>query len=250
MHAPLGFTAMKTGSRIAGALALLCAVLVAAYFFPLSVWIAGFVKWVASLGALGAVVYALVYVAGTVLLVPGTILTAGGGFLYGPLLGVLLVSPASVAGATFSFLLSRSFAREWTQRRVARYPRFDVLDRAIAKQGFKIVLLMRLEPIFVPFAMLNYALGLSRVRLRDYVLASWLGMLPATTLYVYLGSSALNIAELVQGKAPATGFWHQALFWGGLLAAAILVFVLTRVARQALRQELGPENGDARGKGA
>lgn len=241
---------MKTSFRVAGALLFLCTVLVAACFFPLSAWITGFVTWVSSLGSLGAFVYALVYVAGTVLLFPGTILTAGGGFLYGPLLGVLLVSPASVAGATFSFLLSRSFLREWTQRRVARYPRFEVLDRAIAKHGFKIVLLMRLEPVFVPFAMLNYALGLSRVRLRDYVLASWLGMLPATTLYAYLGSSALNITELVQGKTSAAGFWHQVLFWGGLLAAAALVFVLTRIARQALRQELGAENGDERGEEA
>lgn len=239
---------MKTGIRIAGALAFLCMVLAAAYFFPLSAWISGFVSWVGGLGALGAVVYSLVYIAGTVLLVPGTILTVGGGFLYGPILGVLLVSPASVAGATLSFLLARSFARDWTRRRISRYPRFEILDRAVEKQGFKIVLLMRLQPVFIPFALLNYAIGLTRVRLRDYVIASWIGMLPATTLYVYLGASVRSVSELVHGKPSSAGHWHELLFFGGLGASAVLVFVLTRIARQALRKELGPENGGARGE--
>jgi uncharacterized membrane protein YdjX (TVP38/TMEM64 family) len=115
------------------------------------------------------------------------------------------------------------------------------MDRAIARSGFKIVLLMRLDPVFLPFAVLNYALGLSRVRLRDYVFASWIGMLPATTLYVYLGSSVKNIADLLQGKLPSTGFWPQFLFWGGLVAAGILVYILTRIAHQALRAEMEPE---------
>jgi uncharacterized membrane protein YdjX (TVP38/TMEM64 family) len=228
---------MKTRTRIAVGLLLVAGVLAAAYFFPLATWASGFIAWVRGKGATGALVYGSAYIAGTVLLIPGTLLTAGGGFLYGSLLGVLLVSPASVAGATISFLLARSLARDWTRKRVNRYPQWEAMDRAVERHGFKIVFLLRLEPFVISFVLLNYALGLTRVRLRDYVLASWLGMLPATIFYVYLGSSVKSITELVQGKLPAEGRFHGILLWAGLAAAAVLIFLLTRMAREVLRRE-------------
>ncbi|MGH9711825.1 MAG: TVP38/TMEM64 family protein [Candidatus Acidiferrales bacterium] len=232
---------MKTKAKILLLCLLAVAVIVGAVYFPLNFWLHRFLDWVRSRGALGMTVYGMAYAIGTVLLVPGTLLTAGSGFLYGTVIGTLIVSPASVLGATISFLLARSFARDWVAKKVSKYPKFELIDRAIAKNGFKIVLLMRLDPVFIPFAILNYALGLSRVRLRDYVLASWIGMLPATTLYVYLGSSVKNISDLLQGKLPSARLWPQFLFWGGLVAAAGLVYILTRIARQALQAEMGSE---------
>jgi uncharacterized membrane protein YdjX (TVP38/TMEM64 family) len=180
-------------------------------------------------------------VLGTVLFVPGTALTLGSGLLFGVLWGTLLVSLASVTGATFAFLIARYVGREWTLKRIERYPKFKLIDRAIGESGFKLVLLMRLQPVFLPFAVLNYALGLTRVRLRDYVLASWIGMLPATTLYVYVGSSLKSISDLVQGNVPAADHWHQLLFWGGLVLSAVLVAVFTRIAKRALAASLGSE---------
>ncbi len=123
-----------------------------------------------------------------------------------------------------------------------RYPEFKIMDRAIGENGFKLVLLMRLQPVFLPFAILNYALGLTRVRLRDYVLASWIGMLPATTLYVYVGTSVKSISDLVQGRVPPADHWHQLLFWGGLVLSAVLVAIFARIAKQALQSHLGSEN--------
>jgi len=236
---------MRKRTQFATALLFVLAVLAVAHFFPLTKWVSSFVGWVHRLGILGALVYGLVYAAGTVLLMPGTALTLGSGFLYGPLLGVLLVSPASVLGATISFLLARSFGREWTRKRIGKHPRFEIIDRAIEKHGFKIVFLLRLEPLFA-FVLLNYALGLTRVRLRDYIVASWLGMLPATFLYVYLGSSMKNITDLVSGKLPNLGHWHEVLMWGGLGAVAVLVYVITRIAREAISKELAvpPERGE------
>ena len=231
---------MKTGTRILLLCLLVTAVIIGAAFFPLSLWLHRFLDGVRSRGTVGMIIYATAYAIGTVLLVPGTLLTAGSGFLYGTIVGTLIVSPASVLGATFSFLLARSFARDWVAKKVSKYRKFELIDRAIAKNGFKIVLLMRLDPIFIPFAILNYALGLSRVRLLDYILASWIGMLPATTLYVYLGSSVKNISDLLQGTLPSAGLWPQLLFWGGLVAAGGLVYILTRIARQALLAEMEP----------
>ncbi len=226
--------------RILGATVAGSGLVLALLFLPLRQWVAVFLGWIHGFGPAGAVVYALVYVTGTVLLVPGTALTAGAGLIYGTVIGTLIVSPASVLGATLSFLIARHFARDWVESKLEKYPRFKGIDRAIEKNGFKTILLLRLQPVFIPFALLNYALGLTSVRLRDYVLASWLGMLPASILYVYLGSAVHSISDLVGGKLPASGGWGRALFWLGLIAAAVLVVLLGRIAREALHEELEP----------
>jgi uncharacterized membrane protein YdjX (TVP38/TMEM64 family) len=226
--------------RVAGLLFVIAVLGLAAWFLPLKHWIALFFAWVRGFGMAGDLVYALVYIGGTVLLIPGTVLTAGAGLLYGPIIGVLIVSPASVIGATLSFLIGRHFARRWVEMKLEHYPKSSAIDRAIQKDGFKVVLLLRLEPVFIPFALLNYAFGLTSVRLRDYMLASWLGMLPATILYVYLGSAVHNIGDLLAGRLPKAGVWGQILFWGGLAALVALVFLIGRVARRALHQRLEP----------
>lgn len=227
--------------RVAWLVAAIAALGLAAWVLPLKQWIAFFFEWVRGLGAAGALVYGLVYVGGTVFLIPGTALTAGAGLLYGTLIGVLIVSPASVIGATLAFLIGRHFARGWVESRLASYPKFSAIDRAIQKDGFKVVLLLRLEPVFIPFALLNYAFGLTSVRLRDYVLASWIGMLPATILYVYLGSAVHNIADLLQGRLPEAGIWGQILFWGGLVALVLVVLLVGRLAHKALHEQLEPD---------
>jgi uncharacterized membrane protein YdjX (TVP38/TMEM64 family) len=232
---------MKRRTRIFLGLGLLLAIAAMARFFPLADWVLSFIRWVRSLGLLGVAVYAAVYVIGTVSLVSGTALTLGAGFLYGPVFGTLLVSPASVAGATISFVLARHFARGWVEKRIAKYPRFSAIDRAVGRQGFKMVLLMRLDPIFLPFAVLNYALGLTSVKLRDYVVSSWIGMLPASILYVYVGSLAANAADLLRHGTESAGYWSKILFWAGLAASGILVALLTRIAGRALRRELQEE---------
>jgi uncharacterized membrane protein YdjX (TVP38/TMEM64 family) len=218
-------------------LALGAAAAAISIYLPVVHWLQTIITWVRGLGAPGGLIYGLIYAAGTVLMVPGTLLTAVAGLLYGVLIGVLIVSPASVLGATLAFLLGRYVARDWVARKLQRYPKFMAIDRAIERNGFWVVLLMRLEPVFLPFALLNYALGMTRVRVRDYVLASWIGMLPATILYVYLGSVGGDLARLLQGD-----FRHslltQWLFWLGLAATALLVLVLVRIGRRALREQI------------
>lgn len=207
---------------------------------PFLQWMVNFIQWAKGMGAAGGAIYALFYILGTALFFPGLPLTLGAGFLYGAIIGTLVVSPASVAGATLAFLIARYVARDWVTRRLKKYPQAAAIDRAIEKNGFKAVVLLRLQPV-LPFNILNYALGLTSIRLRDYMLASWIGMFPATVLYVYLGSIMNNISDLLRGR-PNSGMAGRFLLWGGLAAIVVLVWWLGRIAKKALHEEMGPDS--------
>jgi len=207
---------------------------------PFLQWMVDFIHWAKGMGTAGGALYAVVYILGTALFFPGLPLTLGAGFLYGAIIGTLVVSPASVAGASLAFLIARYVARDWVTRRLKKYPQAAAIDRAIEKNGFKAVVLLRLQPV-LPFNILNYALGLTSIRLRDYMLASWIGMFPATVLYVYLGSIMSDISDLLRGR-PNSGMAGRLLLWGGLAAIVILVWWLGRIARKALREEMGPDS--------
>jgi uncharacterized membrane protein YdjX (TVP38/TMEM64 family) len=207
---------------------------------PFLQWMVNFIQWAKGMGAAGGALYALFYILGTALFFPGLPLTLGAGFLYGAIIGTLVVSPASVAGATLAFLIARYAARDWVTRRLKKYPQAAALDRAIEKNGFKAVVLLRLQPV-LPFNILNYALGLTSIRLRDYMLASWIGMFPATVLYVYLGSIMNDISDLLRGR-PNSGMAGRLLLWGGLAAIVVLVWWLGRIAKKALHEEMGPDS--------
>ncbi len=216
-------------------LLLLVAVAVAAFvLLPIRALSVGFLAWVRGLGPWGPALLAVAYVPASLLFVPGSLLTLGAGFLFGVGVGTVAVSAGSVMGACAAFLAGRTLARGWVERKVAGNPRFRALDQAVARNGFRIVLLTRLSPVF-PFNLLNYAYGASPVAFRDYLLASWIGMLPATLLYVYLGSAVKSLADLAAGNVE--GGVGQKVFFGLGLAATVAVTVLvTRIARRALSQ--------------
>lgn len=192
------------------------------------------VEWVRGRGLWGALVIGGGYAIATVLMLPGSLVTLFVGYLYGPIRGFLLVSPASVAGATLAFLLGRGLARGWIEKRMQENTRFQALDAAIADSGFRILVLTRLSPVF-PFVILNYAFGLTRLSLHKYVLGSFLGMLPGTFLYVYLGSTVEDLQQLTQGGAPEAGTAGQVMKWVGLFATVVVTVMITRTARAALR---------------
>ncbi len=215
------------------------ALLTAAATLPIVDWVRWLLTWVEENRAVSWAVFIVVYIVATVFLVPGSLLTLGAGFVFGLPIGFLIVSFASVAGASCAFLVGRFFVRGWVEGKLVNMPRFNALDRAVGEKGWLIVLLTRLSPAF-PFNLLNYALGITQVRFTHYVLASWLGMIPGTVLYVYFGSVALNIAELFSGNLPESdaSVW---LFYGGLTATLVLTVVVTRFATRALNAELSRE---------
>jgi uncharacterized membrane protein YdjX (TVP38/TMEM64 family) len=198
-----------------------------------------FADWVESLGPLGPVVFVIGYALATVAFVPGSLLTLAGGAIFGVVEGTVLVFLGASLGAIAAFLVSRYVARRAIERRLANHPRFGVLDRAIEKEGRKIVFLLRLSPVF-PFVFLNYALGLTRVRLLDYALACF-GMLPGTILYVYYGKVVGDVAALAGGAAAERGTAHYVVLGLGLLATLIVTTVVTRIARRALESSAALE---------
>lgn len=226
---------MKRLVLAAGVVAVLVGL---AWVLPVSEWTLALAGRIRGAGAGGVLVFIAIYVVAEVALVPGSLLTMAAGFAYGPILGLLIASPASVLAATAAFLLGRTALRGWIQRQIAGSARSRALDRAVARNSFKLILLLRLSPV-IPFNVLNYALGLSDATLGRYVLASFVGMLPGTWLYVYLGSLATTAAGLTDVKAGART--HIVLLVAGLAATAAAVFFVTKAARRALADELDGE---------
>jgi uncharacterized membrane protein YdjX (TVP38/TMEM64 family) len=144
--------------------------------------------------------------------------------------GAALVSLASTLAAAIAFLLGRFALRDWIVKKLAHRPAFKAIDEAIGREGWKIVLLLRLSPVF-PFNLLNYALGLTSIRFWPAVLASWIGMLPGTILYVYLGS-------LAQVATKETTVAQKILYGVGLLATLVVTIWITRIAKKALSGKL------------
>jgi uncharacterized membrane protein YdjX (TVP38/TMEM64 family) len=210
------------------ALAVLAVVALACVGRAAAAHFASFAAWVQGLGPAGPLVFIVAYAAAVVAFVPGSLLTLAAGAIFGLVAGTLYVLVAATLGSTLAFLVSRYVARGLVERRLAGNPKLAAIDRAIGAEGRKIVLLLRLSPAF-PFSVLNYALGLTRVRLADYVLAS-VGMLPGTLLYVYSGKLAGDVAALASGAAVAKGAGYYTFLGVGLVATLAVTLVVTRIA--------------------
>ncbi len=202
-------------------------------------WLLSLVAWARQAGPAGAAVYGLGYVLGTLLFVPGSVLTLLAGFLYGLAGGLAVVVPSSLLGALLAFLLGRTVARAPVLRLIQRHRRFRAVDQAISAEAFRVVLLLRLSPVF-PFNLLNYGLGVTGVSLRTYLLGTALGVLPGAVLYVYLGSLLTTATEALAGR-PSAGWAGRLLFAAGLVATAAVVVLVSRAARRALEAKLGEE---------
>ncbi|OIP78868.1 MAG: TVP38/TMEM64 family protein [Oscillatoriales cyanobacterium CG2_30_44_21] len=199
------------------------------------------ITWIKAQGSVGIIAFIIVYNLATVLFIPGSVLTLSGGALYGVFFGSIYVFIAATLGATFAFLIGRYFARGYVSQKIRNNMTFRAINAVIYKEGFKIVLLTRLSPIF-PFNALNYAFGITRVALRDYILGS-IGMIPATVMYVYLGSLAMDINSL--NSASNINPQAQTIQWCismiGLLATALVSVYLSRIAKRSLLQITKPQ---------
>ena len=165
-------------------------------------------QWIEDAGAAGPLLFILIYAAGTVVFLPGSVMTLAGGALFGPVLGALYNLIGATIGATLAFLLARYLASDWVERKTGG--RLKQLKQGVENEGWRFVAFVRLVPLF-PYNLLNYALGLTRLRLTHYIIASFVFMLPGALAYTYLGYA---------GREAIAG--GEDLIQKGLLALALL----------------------------
>ena len=239
-----GLLAYQTWIRWAGAAAILAALFVMASALPVEEAVRAARGWVQSLGAWGPAAFGACYVVGSLVMVPGAPMTVAAGALFRNFwVAFLTVNLGATLTGTIAFLAARHLARGRVQDYVNRHRKFAALDAALEQGGWKILVLLRLSPA-VPFTPVNYALGLTRARLGPYMLATWLGTMPGTVLYVYLG----EIGAKIGGGGPIR--WQQWLYLGfGLAATVVATVYLARLSRQKLAEqtdmETEPEKRDA-----
>ena len=213
------------------------AVLFAAFrYFHVSQLLRRSLDWVAGLGPTGVIAFVAIYILACLFMLPGSVLTLGAGAVFGVARGSVIVSVSATLGATAAFLVGRYLARDRVAKMIEGNERFRAIDEAVGREGWKIVGLTRLSPVF-PFNLLNYAYGITKVSLRDYFLASWIGMIPGGVMYVYLGSLAGSLATLDRpggGRTPA----QWALYGVGLVATVAVTIFVTRIARAALAKKV------------
>lgn len=234
---------LKLAAKVSAIPAILLVLVLIMRALPVKAWFIAALAWTDGLGVWGPLFVGLFYVLACVLFIPGSVLTLGAGFLFKAVLGTITVSLGSTAGACAAFLVGRTVARRWITRKIEGNQKFTAIDQAVGQEGFKIVLLTRLSPVF-PFNLLNYAFGLTQVPFWKYALASWIGMLPGTVMYVYFGTGLRSLADAAAGVE--TG-WAGRVFMGvGLILAVAVAVIVTRVARQALDQAM-QEDRDSHG---
>ena len=212
--------------KIAIGVAFVVAFVVMLRLLPIGTWLTEFQSYVRKAGPIGYVVYALVY-AIVGLFFSGSVLTIGAGAIFGMVAGTIVVLVGATLTATIAFVLARTVLRSRVERLVASKPKFAAVDRAVAREGAKIVLLVRLAAVF-PFLFVNYAFGLTGIKTGAYILATLLGIVPGTVAFVYLGAAG---AALATQNATRTAFTIA----GVVIAFAVSIFV-ARIASAAIKR--------------
>jgi len=201
--------------------------------------IANALQWIDSLGPIKYIVFLIGYVLITVAFLPASVVTLGAGAIFGVFTGSILVFIGAMIGATLAFLIGRFVARDWIAKKVAGNRFFQSLDNSIAEEGRKLIFLIRLSPAF-PFNLLNYALGLTKVSLLDYVLGTT-GIIPGTIMYVYLGSLIGDVAMIGQETAETS---PQEVVIGWIIRILIFVTIvaislyIAKIAKKALNESV------------
>ncbi|MDB9439406.1 TVP38/TMEM64 family protein [Dolichospermum lemmermannii CS-548] len=192
-------------------------------------------QWINSLGAIGGIVFIGIYIIATLAFLPAALLTLGAGVIFGVIWGSIYVFIGATLGAIAAFLGGRYLAQGWVKEKISSYKKFAIIDKAVSKEGLKIVLLVRLSPLF-PFNLLNYAFGITSVSFQDYLIGS-VGMIPGTIMYVYFGSLVGDIALIGSKNQAGNIILHWVIQIMGLIATIAVTVYVTKIAKKALKDE-------------
>lgn len=243
--------------KLAVFLTLVAAIVVAFAGFRLHEKLEDILEWFQDNKVPGFFIFAGLYVAATVLFIPGLILSVGAGFVFKIALGTLAVFVGATIGQTLAFLLSRYLLRDWIAVKVEQkaksnpvFEKWEIVEGVVEAEGWKIVGLLRLAPL-VPYNALNYLLGMTSVKFWSYFIASALGILPGTLLYVYLGSLADSISEIAKGDAVNPTVTIITAVVTGVVVVLVLALT-TYYAKRAINQKLAmkAEESQAEGSGS
>lgn len=227
-------------------LGLLVVGLALAYtLLPLKEWLTEIARALRGLGPIAFALYVATYVVASLLILPAVLLSIGAGFAWGALGGFAIAVPAATLAATCAFLVSRFFFsgrfRSWLLHR----PRLHAVERAVNEKGAPLVFLLRLSPM-LPFPVLNYIFGLTLIPYRAFALATFIGMMPITFMWTYVGSLGAELGGLdgdTPGKLGAAKIGFGVV--GGLVTLAVSIWV-GRAARKALREAAEHEAAEQR----
>ena len=200
-------------------------------------WIAPLIRELAELGSWGPVLFIVMYVIAAVVLAPAFVLTFSAGAVFGLWRGTLLTFVGAVLGASAVYAVAAPLTRSRVLRWIDRDPRVAATRRAVARDSGWIMVLLRLSPL-VPYSLLNYALALSGVRFRDYLIAL-IGMVPAIIMYAYYGKVAGDVTRIATGVSPPRGTEYYVMMIVGLIATFAATHLIGRAAKKAMAEEGG-----------
>jgi len=228
--------------QIGGLLFLAALIFALDRLLPLADAVARVQQRIMYLGVWSAICYPLLYACCNVLLLPGGLLSIGGGFFFGLWWGFLIVLVGNVSGAAIAFLISRRLGRRWLKQKLLRNPTMEALEPAVAREGWKIILLSQLHPLF-PTSLLNYLYGLTRIRFRTCMLWVAIGQAPGLFLYAYIGTLGQLGLNLVRGTShPRTAEYF--VWGGGFVLSTVVLLGLGRIALRVM-QRVEQQTSDA-----
>jgi uncharacterized membrane protein YdjX (TVP38/TMEM64 family) len=212
-------------------LSLPASLLALAQLTPFLTWLNVSLAWTADQGALGVLVFTLIFVLVCVSALPEVYPNLAAGMIWGPLPGALVVSVARVVGCCFTFLLVRGVLRGWVARRIGEDARWRAVDALLEREGFKFVVLLRLCPIF-PANVINFGFGVTGVHLGAYAAGTFVGMLPRSLVVAYLGAGGRSLADLAAADALTLQALPGPVFWAGLVVVGIGTLWVAAITRR------------------
>jgi uncharacterized membrane protein YdjX (TVP38/TMEM64 family) len=218
--------------QLCGILAVVVALAIGAHYFPLTTYVLHAQQRIGAMQVWGGVLYPLLFAACNVLLLPGGVIAIGSGLFFGLWWGFAINLAGNCAGSAVAFVISRRLGRRWVERRFAQHRRWAALDAAIARDGWKIIFLSQIHPLF-PTSLLNYLYGITRIRFGTCMLWVALGQAPGLFLYAYLGTLMQLGLRLLEGKTNPHPL-EYVIWIGGLVLTIATTVALARIALRLL----------------